>query len=262
MNKSEKLKLIRASLKSDKVSIGSWMQIPNASIAEIMGDSNFDWVAIDMEHGSFSNELLPDLFRALELGDTLPLVRVAEAKSKDCKQALDAGAAGIILPMIESGKHLSDIVNLCKWPPSGKRGVGFSRANLFGKYFNKYMEYEAQNPLIIPMIENINAVNNLSQILDVEGIDAILIGPYDLSASMGITGDFTNPEFLKVLETIIETAKIKNVPSGIHIVDPDINILTKRIDEGYRFLAFSIDSVLLRDSITNSFLKYNNLWKM
>jgi 2-dehydro-3-deoxyglucarate aldolase len=253
MNKLKKIQTFRSSLKSGNISIGSWMQIPNASIAEIMGNANFEWVAIDMEHGSFSNEQLPDLFRALELGETMPLVRVAESKSKDCKQALDAGAVGVILPMIESKQQLTELVQLCKWPPSGIRGVGFSRANLFGKYFNQYMEYEAQNPIIIPMIEHINAVNQLDEILDVEGIDAILIGPYDLSSSMGITGDFTHPEFRKVLDKIIQTTKNKNIPAGIHVVEPDINILRSRIDDGYRLLAYSIDTVFLRSSIYNSF---------
>lgn len=262
MNKEIKIQSLRAKLKSGEVSIGSWMQISNSSIAEIMGDSNFEWVAVDLEHGSFSNEMLPDLFRALELGNTLPLVRLAEGKPKDCKQALDAGAAGVIIPMVESKGQLIDIVQSCKWPPSGIRGVGFSRANLFGKYFIDYMEFEAQNPIIIAMIENINAVNQLEDILDVEGLDAILIGPYDLSASMEITGMFDNPEFNKALDQIKKIAKKKNIPVGLHIVEPDIELLKKRIDEGYRFVAFSIDAVLLRSSINNSISKYKNLWKM
>ena len=101
-----------------------------------------------MEHGSISTNQLPNLFRAIEIGNTLPLARIAQPRPKDCKQALDAGAGGIIAPMIDNAKQLQIIIEACQWPPTGSRGVGFSRANLFGKYFEEY-KIEAQKPLII-----------------------------------------------------------------------------------------------------------------
>ena len=132
MNRLEKINSIRQSLAANQPSVGSWMQIPHASVAEIMGQAGYDWVAVDMEHGTISVHQLPDLFRALELGDTLPLVRLAHGNPKDCKQALDAGAGGVIVPMVESASQLITVRDACRWPPSGTRGVGFSRANLFG----------------------------------------------------------------------------------------------------------------------------------
>ena len=102
----EKIKIIREKLQNGKTSIGTWQQIPHASISEILGQAGYDWVAMDMEHGSISVDQLPDLFRAIELGGTLPLARVAQAMLKDCRQALDAGAGGIIAPMIESARYL------------------------------------------------------------------------------------------------------------------------------------------------------------
>ncbi len=142
----EIIKMIRNKLQNHQVSIGTWQQIPNASISEILGQAGYDWVAVDMEHGSISVDQLPNLFRAIELGDTLSLARIAESKPKDCKQALDAGAGGIIAPMIESAEQLMMVRNACCWPPGGSRGVGFSRANLFGKNFDVYNK-EAQSPL-------------------------------------------------------------------------------------------------------------------
>ena len=127
----EIIKMIRKKLKNNQVSIGTWQQIPHASISEIMGNAGYDWVAVDMEHGSVSVDQLPDLFRAIELGGTLPLARIAGSTPKDCKQALDAGAGGIIAPMIKSAEELTIVRNACCWPPVGTRGVGFSRANLF-----------------------------------------------------------------------------------------------------------------------------------
>jgi len=248
VNKLKRVKEIRQKLINGGNSIGSWMQIPHASIAEIMGQSGYDWIAVDMEHGSISVHQLPDIFRALELGDTLPLVRLAQGSSKDCKQALDAGAGGLIIPMVESAKQLQEVVNVAMWPPSGSRGVAFSRANLFGKNFEKYIE-EAQKPLLIAMIEHINALDELEDILKVAGLDAILIGPYDLSASMGLTAKFEEQDFLDTMLAIKIKADNAQVPCGVHVVQPDESELKKKLGDGYRFIAYSIDAVVLEKFI-------------
>ena len=194
-NRYSEIKKIRAKLRNGKVTLGTWIQIPSPVVAEIIGDAGYDWAAIDLEHGSMSTAQLPNLFRALELGRTVPLVRIAIGNAKEAKDALDAGAGGIIIPMIQSEKQLESIISDCCWPPNGKRGVGFSRANLYGKYFDKYFK-EAQAPLIIAQIENIKAVDEIMDILNVKGLDAIIIGPYDLSASMGLTSRFNHPDYL------------------------------------------------------------------
>ena len=146
MNRREKIGAIRKALRDGKASIGSWMQIPHPSIAEILGRSGYDWVAVDMEHGAIGAHQLPDIYRALELGGTLPMARLAQGETKDCKQALDAGAGGVIIPMVESAQQLTRVRDACRWPPAGLRGVGNSRANLCGADFETYAE-EAQAPL-------------------------------------------------------------------------------------------------------------------
>ena len=249
MNRLTAIQAIRAKLRSGGHSIGSWMQIPHPSVAEIMGQTGYDWVAVDMEHGAVAVHQLPDLFRALELGNTLPLARIAHGHPKDCKQALDAGAGGVIVPMIESAAQLISVRDACRWPPAGTRGVGFSRANLFGKSFEAYLE-EAQAPLLVAMIENYRAVAELDAILDVEGLDAILVGPYDLSASMGMTAKFDHPDFCLTIEKIRALAQAKDCPAGIHIVSPSSDQLRARLREGYRFIAYSIDAVSLEQSIS------------
>lgn len=245
MNRLSVIKAIRSRLHSGGNSIGSWMQIPHPSVAEIMGQAGYDWVAVDMEHGAVAVHQLPDLFRALELGNTLPLARIAHGQPKDCKQALDAGAGGIIVPMIESAAQLIAVRDACRWPPAGTRGVGFSRANLFGKHFEEYRA-EAQAPLLVAMIEHHRAVAELEAILAVEGLDAILIGPYDLSASMGLTAQFEHFDFCATMERIRTLAAAKAIPAGIHVVAPSPHELQQRLDEGYRFIAYSIDSVFLQ----------------
>ena len=245
MSKLERINSLRTKLKENQPSIGTWIQIPNGSTAEILGNAGYDWVAVDMEHGSISTHQLPGLFRAIESGGTLPLVRLAQGAGKDCKRALDAGAAGVIIPMVESAAQLREIISSCCWPPAGQRGVGFSRANLFGKFFEQY-SVEAQQPIIVAMIENIHAVTELPEILAVAGLDALFIGPYDLSASMGITAAFDNPEFQKNLAYIKSLCLQQKIPCGIHVVQPNPDELKSRINEGYRFLAYSLDSVILR----------------
>jgi 2-dehydro-3-deoxyglucarate aldolase len=247
MNRLKSIKSIRKKLARGSYSIGSWMQIPHPSIAEIMGQSGYDWVAVDMEHGAISPYQLPDLFRALELGNTLPLARVAQGEVKDCKQVLDAGAGGVIVPMVESAEKLQQVREATRWPPAGTRGVAFSRANLFGRNFDEYI-IEAQQPLLIAMIENLNALKNLDAILEVEGLDAIFIGPYDLSASMGLTADFESTEFMDVMKKIKNSADNVNVPCGVHVVNPSPDDLLHRLADGYRFLAYSMDAVFLNKS--------------
>jgi 2-dehydro-3-deoxyglucarate aldolase len=247
MDRIAAITAIRNRLRDGGSSIGSWIQIPHSSSAEIMGQAGYDWVAIDLEHGSIAVHQLPDLCRALELGGTLPLARLAQSHADNCKQALDAGAGGVIAPMIDSAEQLGRIRDACRWPPAGSRGVGFSRANLFGKHFDTYRQ-EAQAPLLVAMIEHIRAVEDLPQILAVGGLDAILVGPYDLSASIDRTAQFDHPDFLGMMERIRKACQTSGVPAGIHVVAPSRADLENRLSAGYRFIAYSIDAVFLNHS--------------
>jgi 2-dehydro-3-deoxyglucarate aldolase len=235
---------IRSVLKSGKTSIGSWIQIPDPTVAEIMSRAGYDWIAVDMEHGSFSIQSLPGIFRALELGGTAPFVRVAQAEPKDIKQALDAGAKGLILPMIETGEQLSDAISWALYPPQGRRGVGYCRANKFGKDLDSYIK-DSEGLLIVAQIEHILAVNNLDDILQVKGLDAIMVGPYDLSCSMKITGKFHHARFIQAMNTIFSKAREYKIPMGTHLVQPDIKLLESKIAEGYQFIAYGVDTVFL-----------------
>jgi 2-dehydro-3-deoxyglucarate aldolase len=250
MNKLKALNNLRKKLNSGKHTIGTWMQIPHPSIAEILGASNFDWIAVDMEHGSISVNQLPDIFRAIELSDTLPFVRVIEGSIKEFKQVLDAGAAGIIIPKVETKEQLIDFCLNSRWPPSGERGVGFSRANLFGEDFDKYKSI-AQKPYIVAMIESKLGFSNLESIIEVKGLDAILIGPYDLSASFGMIADFENKKFISIIDRIKSIAKTNNINLGIHIIEPQMELVKKAIDDGFTFIPYSIDAVFLAKNSKN-----------
>ena len=255
MNKLLALKNIREKLHKGQFSIGSWIQLESPSSAEILGNSGYDWIAVDLEHGSISISQVPNIFRALELRDTLPLARISEGTSNNCKRALDAGAAGIVIPKIETKKQLQMLISACKWPPHGDRGVGFSRANLYGEYFDKYKE-EASQPLVVGMIETKKGLDNIDEILSINGLDAILIGPYDLSASLGVTGELNNPVLEESIKNILNKCRNFSIPAGIHIVEPSIDELKNKINKGYRFIAYSIDTVFLNTISKNPLKAY------
>jgi len=248
------IKKFRKDLKLGKVLVGGWMQLSNSNLAEIMSDSNYNWIALDMEHGSFSIKDLPDLFRAIELKNKLPLVRLPNKNIEVCAQILDAGCAGVIIPNIKNVSELISIRNACYLSPSGNRGVGYSRANLFGKKFADYKK-EKTKPIIVAMIENITSVENLEKLLLIKGLDAILIGPYDLSASMSITGKFNHPKFKSAINRIKKFSKSYKIPCGIHVIEPKYKTLQKYIRQGYQFLPYSTDTVLLNTALKKSFNK-------
>lgn len=241
---------LRARLRSDSPTIGSWMQMPSADVAEVLASAGFDWIAIDLEHGAISRHQLPDLFRAIELHGVLPFARVALPEGSLCQHALDCGAAGVIVPRVESAAQLSDIIAGCLWPPTGKRGVGFSRANLFGRQFEEY-KTEAQQPIIVAQIESKSAVASIASLLAVRGLDAVMIGPYDLSASLGVPGDIDHPTVRASVNEVLHACKKAGVPSGIHVVQPDAKKLDAEIAAGHRFLAYGTDAVFLASSAHN-----------
>jgi len=245
MNKFAAVQKIREYLAEGKQIVGSWMQLPCPEVAEILGGQHFNFVGVDLEHSNITRHQLPNIFRALELGNTLPLVRIAKPDSFLAIEALEQGAAGIIVPQIRSKSQLSEIKESFSLPPRGTRGMGFNRGNLYGHKFHDYREGLGQEPLLIGMIEHHEAVENIDEILSV-GIDAALIGPYDLSGSLGCAGDFENPKYLQVLEEYKKGCLRNNVPIGYHIPgnhlskDPQEEFFERR-QEGYTFIVYSGD---------------------
>ena len=249
INSLEKIKDIRKKLNSKKATIGTWMQIPSSDIAEILSKSGFDWVTIDMEHGNFDSTNIVDIFRTIELGGAAPLVRLPNSDITNIKKILDCGASGIIIPNIESANQLKKCISSCNWPPEGTRGVGFSRANLFGKNFKKYKEKKVK-PLVVAIIESKMGYKNLDEILQVENLDSIFIGPYDLSASFNMLEDFKSKKFKKIINSIKKKCSKRKIPCGIHLVEPDIKKL-KKITTEFQLIAYSIDAQLILHSIKN-----------
>src|SRR5574340_174113 len=195
---------LKDKLRKKQLSIGSWMSLGDPAIAEIMAKAGFDWLVIDMEHSAISINQCQKLIRIVDLCGLSPLVRIGENNPLLIKRAMDAGAHGIIVPMVNSRKDAEKAVSAVKYPPRGTRGVGLSRAQGYGTSFNKYKKWLEEESIIIAQIEHIQAVENLEDIAAVEGIDAFIVGPYDLSGSLGIPGNFEDKKMCKALEKITQ----------------------------------------------------------
>jgi len=227
--------------KNSKFRIGSWITLAHPAIAEIMAKSGFDWLAVDLEHSVITIAEAEQLIRVIELSGVKPLVRLTSNNSDQIKRVMDAGSHGIIVPMVNSKSDLERAFNALKYPLSGSRGVGLARAQGYGSNFEQYLDWQEESSLLIAQIEHIDAVNNIEEIFAFEGLDAIIIGPYDLSGSMGIPGQFSDEKYLQAIEKINVACREMDIPKGIHIIEPNIDEANLRIEEGYQMIAYSLD---------------------
>ncbi|MDC1066094.1 aldolase/citrate lyase family protein [Candidatus Pseudothioglobus singularis] len=244
-------------LKNNNLTIGAWITIYNPSIAEIFANAGFDWVVIDLEHSSINLSEAENLIRVVELSGATPLVRLTSNDSDQIKRVMDAGSHGVIVPMVKTLKDVQNAINSVKYPPVGVRGVGLARAQRWGNEFDNYLKWLENDSIIIVQIEHIEAVDNLDEIFSSDGVNGYIIGPYDLSSSMNMPGDFTNPDFIKVIEKIRNKAHEHNLCGGIHIVEPNIEELHERISEGYKFIAYSLDTRILDSASRNALSSLN-----
>jgi len=230
-----------------KTFIGSWITIASTDIVEILSSANFDWLCIDLEHSSIDLESTKQLILAIQSKNILAFVRVSKNEEGIIKRVLDIGADGLIVPMVNSKSDAKQAINYAKYPPIGKRGVGLYRAQNYGIGFEDYKE-SLEDLIIIAQIEHYKATQNIEEILDVDGIDGTIIGPYDLSASMGMPGNYNDIKVQTEVDKVKNACKAKGKPFGFHVIEPNYKELLKRIDEGCTFLAFSIDFLFLGDS--------------
>ncbi len=227
------------------VSIGSWITLNSPSVAEILADAGFDWLCVDMEHAVTDYKEAQLLIATIQSKDLKAFVRVGENNTRIIKRVLDAGADGIIVPMINTKEEAQKAIDAVYYPPMGKRGVGLARVQGYGFSFDEYKDHKAGNITLIAQIEHYQAVENLDQILGLEGIDGTFIGPYDLSGSMGKPGSYDDDDVKEVLKKYESTAKKYNKLIGFHVIQPDYKLVVEKIKQGYNFIAMSLDSLFL-----------------
>ena len=236
---------IKQKLKNNELTIGSWITIGHPAVAEILATANFDFLVVDTEHTTIDLSMVQNLITAIQSKGIAAFVRVSKNEEVIIKRVLDAGADGIIVPMICSEADAKQAVQYSKYPPIGARGVGLARAQKYGTAFETYKDWVEKELVVVAQIEHINGINDLENIVSVEGIDAAFIGPYDLSGSLGIPGKFNEPVVIKALELFKEVCTKKGMAMGFHVIDPEAEKMQTKIDEGYTFLAFSTDFLFM-----------------
>jgi len=217
-------------------------------VAEIMAKAGFDWLAVDMEHSSLGIRDALEIVRIIDLCGVTPLVRLSVNDSTLIKRVLDGGAQGVIVPLVNTIGDAERAVSACRYPPVGQRGVGLARAQLFGEGFDEYFADNNDKVVVIVQIEHKDAVENIADILNVDGVDGLIIGPYDLSASLGIPGQFDHPRLKESLDRVLSAAQKAGKPAGFHVVSSDIERSIVKIEEGVQFLAYSLDTIVLNET--------------
>ena len=236
-------------IKEGKPTFGTWIQIGHPAIAEMLAHFEFDWICVDIEHGVIGIETMTSLFRTIENGGSVPFVRLPSQDPSWVRRAIDAGAKGIIAPMINTDKEAYSVVSNAKYPDKGNRGFGFSRSNLYGIEFESYIEKANDDIMVVMQIEHKRAIANLEHILNVDGVDSTFIGPFDLSGSMGITGNLEHPSYVEALTRYRDVSDSHDVPTGCHIVYPNKQNISEAVEQGYKLIALGLDVTFFAQGI-------------
>lgn len=211
----------RQRLRSHAISlVGTIVTLPCAEIADALSRLSFDWLWLDLEHGNLDVRDAQMLVQAIS-DRCAAIVRIPTQDEVWLKKVLDIGIDGIIVPQVKTAEEAQRIVNLCLYPPQGIRGVGIARAQGYGISFQEYVQQANDRTAIILQIEHIDAVKNIDEILAVEGVDAVLIGPYDLSGSLHKLGKVQDAEVVDTIHSILQACKQHNLPAGIFCATPE-----------------------------------------
>jgi 4-hydroxy-2-oxoheptanedioate aldolase len=237
----------KQALKDGHTIFGCWLGLADGYAAEIMGEAGFDWLVIDGEHAPNDLRSIRDQLIALAAGPSHPVVRVPIGETYLIKQVLDAGAQTVLVPMVESAEQARQLVRDCQFPPQGGRGVGYAlaRASRFGQIADYGPTAGAQISLLV-QVENRKGLEALDEILGIDGIDGVFIGPADLAADLGHLGDSLHPEVTTVILDAI--ARIRASGKAPGILSTNDKMLQDAMAAGAQFVAVGLDVQMLLQS--------------
>lgn len=238
---------LKSKLANRELVFGAWMSFSHPSIAEIFSSGEFDFLAIDMEHTTISLEQAQRIIAASQSFGVPCLPRPVSHSNDWIKPLLDSGADGIIAPLVNSRESSINLRDLLKYPPMGKRSFGVNRAHGYGKDFDNYLQKWNDTSVYIAQIENIEGLENIDQILETENLDGVMIGPYDMSGSLGVPGQTQHPRVLEAEQTIIDACLRSNKSCGTQLAQFTSSNVQKAIDKGYNFIFASSDLFILND---------------
>lgn len=222
--------------------VGTIVTLPAPEVSELLAGLGFDWLFVDAEHSPLGMREAQTLLQAA--GSYCPcLVRVPAGEEVWIKKALDIGATGVIVPQVHSAEQAVRVVTLCRYPPDGVRGVGVARAHGYGTRFQEYVDSANEQVAVVIQAESAEAVNNIESIVQVPGIDAVLIGPYDLSTSLGKAGQLADPDVQRAITRVTQSCHKAGMRLGAFGVDAPA--VQPFIERGFTLIAAGIDTLLL-----------------
>lgn len=234
-----KINTTKRLLAEGKPAVGSWISLCSPIAAEYMAQLGWDWLVVDTEHSPIGFETMVHCFQAICTTPTIPMARVAQNDPTLIKRTLDAGALGIVVPMVLNAEEAARAVAAAKYPPRGIRSVGGGRCMVYG---DDYFSWANEEICVIVQIEHIEAVKRAREILSVEGVDAAFIGPNDLAWSLGTRPG--SPEHEAAIQEVLKTAKEIRRSVGIHT--PTGEVAKRRIEEGFQFVAVASDATYVK----------------
>ena len=226
--------------------LGTLVSLPSPEVSEILAHAGIDWLFIDAEHGAFNPQQAQGMLQAA--GECPCVIRVPSDDEVWIKKALDIGAAGIIVPQVHTADQAQQIVRACKYSPAGTRGVGIGRAHRYGMEFEHYIKNANRQTAIIVQAESKQAVDNIVAIAAVKGVDAIFIGPYDLSASLNRIGRVTDPKVIRAIDRVIKACKATGVRLGYFGVSAEA--VKPCIRKGFTLITAGMDALFVTKSAT------------
>lgn len=232
----------RSRLLCGEVLIGTVVSLSAPEITEILSQAGFDWLFIDLEHSPLDPHAAQALIQAAG-GRVASILRVPLNDEIWLKKALDTGADGVMVPQVNTAEDARRAVRLCKYPPQGTRSAGVGRAHAYGLHMQEYFENANVQTAVIIQVKHIDAVRNIGEILDVDGVDAVLIGPYDLSASMGLIGQVEHPEVQAAIRQVRQRCQACSKPLGVFV--GSAQRAREYIREGFSLIAASTDTLML-----------------
>lgn len=239
---------LKERLKNQESVLGTFLKITDPAIVEIAGYAEMDFIIIDMEHGPINVESAQNLIRAAEVVDICPIIRVTRNEETDILRALDIGAYGVEVPQINTKSEAEKLVAAAKYAPQGQRGVcRYVRAAKYSsESIERYFKTSNEENVLIAHLEGEEGLRNLEDIISVPDIDVIFIGPYDLSQSLGITGEVNNPKLINEMEKIVDKCKTANKVVGTFV--ENIESAKQWKEKGVQYLAYSVDVGLLYEA--------------
>jgi len=220
--------------------VNGWLSIPSAFSAEVMAHQGFDSLTVDMQHGVTDYQVAVTMLQAIATTPVMPLARVPWNDPAILMKTLDAGVYGVICPMINTRAEAEALVRACKYPPRGYRSFGPVRASIYAG--TDYIDHANDDLIVMPMIETAEALKNLDEILSVPGVDAVYVGPADLSLALGCKPrlDQTDAPVVEAQQKIVEACKRHGIAAGIH--NATAAYAVKMIAAGYQFVTLASDS--------------------